>query len=159
MGSESSDTFRPFFITVNVDDTIADRIDEALVRSKFGDTIFPPATITVEPLAEEGTWWSEVLYDAGGDEDREKLEEYGIRVVEPEEYLHPWRALIKWFQEQPAFKDTAFVRIGDRDALWDLDESQYPAGTELTPSVLPRLAFGLTTQGSLVGLFGFSVQT
>ena len=35
----------------------------------------------------------------------------------------------------------------------------YPPGTEITGCVLPRLALGLTAQGSLVGLFGYSVQT
>jgi hypothetical protein len=160
MGSESGATFSPLFITANVDDTAPDSIDEALIRSKFGGTIFPPTTITVESLKEEGTWWSEVLRDASvPEEDREALKEYGIEVVEPEVYLRPWRALVQWFHEQPAFKDSAFVRIGDYDALHDLEKNQWPKGTEIVPCVLPRLALGLTTQGSLVGLFGFSVQT
>ncbi len=54
-----------------------------------------------------------------------------------------------------------FVRIGDRRALWDAERrnAEYPPGTELTGCVLPRLALGLTRSGSLVGLFGSSVQT
>jgi hypothetical protein len=54
----------------------------------------------------------------------------------------------------------AFIRIGDFDALHALESKRcYPKGTEMPGSVLPRLAVGLTRSGSLVGLFGYSVQT
>jgi len=149
MGSEAGDSFRRFFVAANAGDLIPDRIDGALIQSKFGDTIFPLATVTVEPLEENGIWWSEVANETIEFDEFDKKEKY----------LRPWRALIKWFQEQPAFKDTAFVRIGDWNALHDLDENQWPEGTEIVPCVLPRLALGLTAHGSLVGLFGFSVQT
>jgi hypothetical protein len=148
MGSESGDTFGPFFIVANHDEDVSDRIDEGLLRARFGGTLFPPATITVEPLEERGIWWSEVLDDASEMEEDEQ-----------EEYLRPWRALMRWFHEQPAFRDSAFVRIGDSRALSQLARNQWPVGTELCPGVLPRLTLGLTAQGSLVGLFGFSVQT
>jgi hypothetical protein len=146
MGSEAADPFQAFFIAANVDDPIPASIDESLVWSKFGGTIFPLATITVEPLDEAGAWWSEVTYDGS---------ECG------EVYLCPWRAMIRWFREQPAFVDTAFVRIGDRRALWDVEakKGELPEGTEITGCVLPRLALGLTRHGSLAGLFGYTVQT
>jgi hypothetical protein len=53
------------------------------------------------------------------------------------------------------------VRIGDREALWEAEsmKDELPAGTEISGCVLPRLALGLTRQGSLAGLFGYSVQT
>jgi hypothetical protein len=148
MGSESSDPFRAFFIAANADDPVPEGIDEGLIRSRFGGTIFPPSAITVEPLAEAGRWWAEVEQEAGDSEDEGS-----------EEHLRPWRALIAWFAARPELKDSAFVRIGDSDALNDLDRGSYPQGTELPGCVLPRLVLGLTAAGSLVGLFGYSVQT
>jgi hypothetical protein len=144
MGSESSDPFREFFIAANADEPAPRQITPQLIRARFGDTLFPAATITVEPLAETGIWWSEVQRDGA---------ESGP------EYFLPWRRLIQWFRGQPEFADAAFVRVGDAGALEELPRDQYPAGTEFPGSALPRLALGLTRQGSLTGLFGFSVQT
>ncbi len=144
MGSESTDLFYGFFIIANLDDPARSVIDAELVRSQFGGTLFPLATITAEPLSEHGIWWSEVEEDGS---------ESGP------DYFRPWRAMIRWFQQQPEFVATSFVRIGDRDALWHIPRSSLPQGTVAVPCVLPRLALGLTKQGSLVGLFGVSVQT
>jgi hypothetical protein len=144
MGSESGDTFHEFFIAGNAVEPAPGRIDEQLVRSRFGGTIFPLATITVEPLAEAGVWWSEVESDGAESE---------------EVYFKPWRAMIRWFRERPEFVDCAFVRIGDSRALWAIPREEWPEGTECTGSSLPRMAVGLTRGGSLVGLFGHSVQT
>jgi hypothetical protein len=146
MGSESADPFQPFFIAANVDETVPTRIDESLIRAKFGDTIFPLATITVEPLEEQGTWWSELV--TCGDEGEEL-----------EQYLAPWRTMMSWFHQQSELAQPVFVRIGDTESLWQIPKQDYPAGTEVTPCVLPRLVLALTRNGSLVGLFGFSVQT
>ena len=145
MYSEADDPFHEFFIVANTDDPPIAKIDEALIRSKFGDTIFPMATMTVEPLEEAGVWWSELLYNAS----------------DLETYLRPWRQMMRWFHTQAAFKDYAFVRIGEYELLNELDfsRSDAPPGTELAASVLPRLAIGLTRGGSIVGLFGYSVQT
>jgi hypothetical protein len=143
MGSESGDEFHGFFVAASAGDPPPRRIDEDLIRARFGGTIFPPATMTVEPLAEQGVWWSEVR----GDYD------------ELEERLAPWRAMTAWFRGRPEFVDAAFVRIGDANALQEVPEEDWPAGTEMTGSVLPRLALGLTRDGSLVGLFGVCVQT
>ncbi len=150
MGSEADDTFHEFFIVANLDDPTTEKIDEALVRSKFGDTIFPMATMTVEPLEEAGVWWSELLYDASD-----------LDLVHQEAHLRPWRQMIRWFRAQVDFKDSRFVRIGEYERLSQLDfpDPDAPPGTELAASVLPRLAVGLTTGGSIVGLFGYSVQT
>ena len=51
----------------------------------------------VEPLAERGIWWAEVDADSGGDEEVEDEEgdDNGV--------LDRWRALIRWFGEQPEF--------------------------------------------------------
>jgi len=144
MGSETSACFRPFFVTAGVDGPRRRRIDERVIRRAFGGTIFPPATITVEPVEQRGVWWSEVLQDGEGQD---------------ELYFVPWRALIVWFGRQKAFVDSAFVRIGDSQALMDLPENRYPQGTDTPGCVLPRLALGLTHAGSLTGLFGYVVQT
>jgi hypothetical protein len=144
MGSEASTQFSEFFVCGDPNAPAPSRIDEALIRRAFGGTIFPPATITVEPLKEEGTWWKEMLLDGEAQE---------------ESYFAPWQALMAWFGRQKAFVDSAFVRVGDRTALDQLDESEYPEGTETTGCVLPRLALGLTRAGSLVGIFGYVVQT
>lgn len=143
MGSESADRFHEFHSAANVGDEVPARIDEALIRARFGGTIFPAATITVEPFAESGIWWSEVVADGEGDG----------------RYLYPWRSLIHWFRTQPEFIDSAFVRIGDWQSLNEADRATFPPGTEMPGGVLPRLALGLTKQGSLAGLFGYTVQS
>ena len=144
MGSESGDPFREFYIAVNVDEPAAAKITEKLIRAKFAGTIFPPATITVEPMRERGVWWAEVRQD-GSESARS--------------YFDPWKKMIHWFQKCPDLVDSAFVRIGDYRALSNLDSDKYPKGTVNVGCVLPRLALGLTKQASLVGLFGYSVQT
>jgi hypothetical protein len=144
MGSESSSSFSEFFVAANADVPRRARIDEEVVRRAFGGTIFPPTTITVEPLEEAGTWWSEVLADGEG---------------QPDAYFAPWRALIAWFARQEAFVESAFVRVGDYGALLALDRSSYPEGTDSPGCVFPRIAIGLTHGGSLAGVFGHVVQT
>lgn len=144
MGSESGDGFTDFFVVAEIGAAVPAGIDEALMRSRFGGTIFPRATVSVEPLTEAGGWWAEAEQDGEGSE---------------ADYFVPWRAMIRWFREQPEFVATAFVRIGDATALQALPRKSWPAGTESTGCVLPRLATGLTPAGSLVGLFGTSVQT
>src|SRR5262249_14814389 len=117
-------------------------IDESLIRERFGRTLFPPVTMTVEPFAENTVWWGEVAFD-GADPD----------------YFTPWQAMSAWFKRQSAFTATAFVRIGDENDLLRLPSASGPRGTAMTGSVLPRLALGLTHNGSLAGLFGYVVQT
>ena len=151
MGSEIDSPFRTFFIVANVDDPAVPRITESLVRAKFGGTIFPLATIAIEPLEEHGKWWSEVTHAA--------TPFPGGVVKDKEEYMRPWRVMMKWFRTCPEFVDTAFVSIGDWPALARLSEDDYPLGTELPPSVLPRAALGLTKSGSLSGIFGATMQT
>lgn len=137
MGSRSSAPFREFFIAANVSDARPEKIDPELIRARFGGTIFPAATITVEPFAESGTWWIEVS-----------------AACESSRQLYPWRQLIQWFRTQPDFVDTAFVRIGDIAGMRTLTQAEFPAGTASSGFTLPRLAIGLTHGGSLTGLCG-----
>jgi hypothetical protein len=153
MGSESRDPFQPFFIAANHGQPIPHAIDESLIWAAFGGTIFPLATITVEPLEPAGIWWSEVVSYLTSDEEDEEVAE------EQQAELARWHSMRSWFQQQADFKVSAFIRIGEYRALSDLEEDAFPPGTEIPGCVLPRLALGLTQQGSLVGLFGYSVQT
>src|SRR5947209_3727099 len=66
LGSESALHFRGFFSAANADDPVPARVDPALIRARFGGTIFPLATITVELLVEAGVWWDKVLRAAAG---------------------------------------------------------------------------------------------
>jgi len=143
MGSESSDPFSPFFCCSNTHDDRITKLDGNFIRERFGGTIFPLATITVEKLAEDGVWWSEVSTDCEGDATT----------------LADWRSVIQWFEGHSEISNSVFVRIGDRVALWDAEGGDMPEGTEMTGGVLPRLVVGLTAKNSLVGLFGHSVQT
>jgi hypothetical protein len=120
-------------------------IDEALVRSAFGKTLFPLVTVSVEPLRADGSWWERVEQD-GSESDPS--------------YFDPWKRMIAWFERQD-FVDRAFVCIGDREALWDVESDKHllPPGTSITGCVLPKLALGLTRTGNLVGLFGWTVES
>lgn len=148
IGSESVNPIWEFYVAADADAAPRKRITSAFIRSRFGETIFPGATVTVERLEETGVWWSEVIRSAGP-----------MTGLELDEYLIEFRKMIDWFTNQPEFIATAFVRIGDRSLLADLSDEQLPAGTVMSPSVHPRLAVGLTRKGSLAGLFGYTVQT
>lgn len=141
MGSESGDVFQPFYIVKN---TPAQTINATLIEHYFAQSIFPLATILVEPLQKDTQWWTAVEQD--GEES-------------PTEYFTPWLNMLNWFQQQHDFIDVAFVSIGDCELLQEIDQEDYPDGTVITGCVLPRLALGLTAKGSLVGLFGYVVHS
>lgn len=143
MGSQADTAFYPFFIAGGRSSPPVAAIDEPLMRTCFGGTIFPQATITAEPFSEETVWWNEVLLDG---------EESG------EAYFIPWTGMIDWFSNHSAFTAAAFVRIGDPLLLAALPDEASPDGTVIAGCVLPRLALGLTRNGSLVGLFGTVVS-
>lgn len=144
-GSAETNRVWPFFVCSNVEKRAPKQITEELIWQSFGGTIFPLATITVEALNEEGIWWEEAERDIEGDPDFDLL-------------MEPYRELCRWFHSQKAFVSTAFVRIGDSRLMMDLRRNEYPDGTRMVPSHLPRLALGLTKQGSLVGVMGHTVH-
>lgn len=143
MGSNSGDYFQDFYIVQSLTTSI-ERIKPELIRNSFADTIFPLATITVEPLTTHTIWWQEVEQD--GEESSP-------------DYFQPWHNMMSWFKAQNDFIDCAFIRIGDANLLEKISNDHYPHGTIITGCVLPRLAIGLTKNGSLCGLFGFVVQS
>lgn len=170
LNTEADISFQEFYLAANADTPAPEHIDEALIRSKFGGTIFPLAAISVEPLDEQGGWWSEVLTTASGIEEDEEDDEalYGEEDGEAgdnsgyaQTFLNTWRSLLRWFRETPEFKERAFVRIGDYDALRKLERENValPPGTRMMGSVFPRLLIGLTHNGSLAGLFTYIVLT
>lgn len=147
-GSEGGSKIWEFSIVANIDQRVRKRITPEFIRAKFGGALFPGVSITVEPLRERGIWWSEALRDTQGIDD-----------ADTQDLLGTLRDLVDWFKNRPEFVHTAFVRIGDRPSFRDMSESNYPEETRLTPSVFPRLILGLTTNGSLAGLYCYSVQT
>lgn len=169
LGSEGNLEFRGFFIAANVDDPVSKRIDDKLIRSRFGGTIFPLATITTEPISQESQWWAGVVRAAKVLDEHQEMERdlYGDDLDDDEEesdseqFLERWRGMLRWFQERPEFKDNAFVAIGDYDEFRNLESKKtpLPEGTETLASSFPRLFLGLTHGGSLVGLFGWVVLT
>jgi hypothetical protein len=132
MGSEGGSCFHPFFVGGNVGAGAPAALDDDFIRKAFGGTIYPLAQIIVEPLEEHGRWWLDVVGGCGGEE----------------ALLARWRALIRWFREQPHFVATAFVTIGED-----------PLGGDNHGCVFPRLALGLTKGGSLVGTGDCVVHT
>jgi hypothetical protein len=60
-GSEGEFFWEPFFSAAIVDEPAPDRIDAALIRERFGGTILPVASISIEPVAEQGPWWEDSM--------------------------------------------------------------------------------------------------
>ncbi|MDR0235848.1 hypothetical protein [Acinetobacter sp.] len=143
MGSNAGDYFQAFYIAYP-NGLSSKTISTELIQLAFANTIFPLATITVEPLTTNTIWWNEVEQD--GEES-------------PESYFEPWQNMRAWFNQQQDFIDSAFIRIGDATLLEQIDDKDYPKGTIITGCVLPRLVLGLTANGSLAGLFGYVVQS
>ena len=169
--------FSPFFVAADAGDAVPGRIDADLIRSRFGGTIFPPARVTVAPLAEQGQWWEDIdrgrggrgadFRDEQGDDppedqiEEEWREDYDQQRSLAEENLRRMRQFMRWFNENPHFKDAAYVAIGDNRAggLRAVPREDYPPGTSAVGAALPRLILGLTRSGSLAGVFGYVVQT
>lgn len=158
MLSEASSTFHAFFITANEGDAVPAAITEEFLREKFGGTIFPPANITIEPLKAEGIWWDEAISSWDADEE-DWEDEDDSEEAEPAERPSPYHRLIASFQARLEISNPVFIRVGDYTTLRRMNKKGFPPGTEMPGSVFPRLAVGLTAKGSLVGLFGVSVQT
>lgn len=140
MWSESSDYFAPFFIVASEGAPNPQTLNANNIRTAFGGTIYPETEIVVEPLLEQGEWWTDVTIDCGA--------ENGNITEEVTECLRPFRSLMQWFRSQSAFSATAFVEIGDSP----LDDAN-------GASVFPRLVIGLTPAGSLAGIAGYVVRT
>jgi hypothetical protein len=140
MGTAADDTvYQPFYVVTNVGVKVPARITERLIRWAFGRTIYPRARIWVEPLAESGEWWDQVLADCGDNDDA----------------LGRWRAMIRWFHAQSELRAPSFVMIGE-DPLDGDDPPDDEA--ENGGCVFPRLSLALTKAGSVVGICNYVVH-
>ena len=136
MGTAADDTvYQPFYVVANVGVEVPARITERLIRQAFGGTIYPTARIWVEPLAEHGEWWDQVLADCG----------------EHTNILDRWRAMIRAFRAEPELRAPSFVMIGEDPLDENFEEGNGGC-------VFPRLALSLTKAGSLVGLCNYVVH-
>jgi hypothetical protein len=132
MGSESDAWWEAFFVTANAGIEPPRRLTEDVIRATFGGTIYPLAAIRIEPIEEQSEWWSRVVRDCGPENSPG-----GVRG------MAPWRRLVGWFRGQLAFRDAAFVMVGD----FPMDENHSNGG-----NLFLRLAVGLTEVGSLAGV-------
>lgn len=131
--SGSDPDTQPFFVTANVGEAVAKRVDAALVRQKLGGVIHPEAKIVIEPLREGTEWWSEIEEDA---EDMAGDEPGSTR----DDLVKNWRDLIAWF-ERNGLSSPSFVRTTMPE------ESCSTLGC-----VFPCFVAGITDKGSLVGI-------
>jgi len=142
MKSEADTEWVPFFQVANVGALVPQRLDENVVRARFGGTIMPIDRVVIEPLAEDGTFWRDVQ---AGDDDA---------VVER------WRQLISFVTSSPELHEGCFVQIGFYVYGETIDfEGEEPPGYEMRGSCLPRLALAFTKRGSVVGVLGHVVWT
>ncbi len=145
MGSEAGDGFEPFSVAAVRGASVCSAIDQASIRRAFGGTIHPEASIIVEPLAERGRWWAEVLANFGLDPN-DPAEGDDEAAVEADEDLERWRGMVGWFRSRADLRSASFVMIGESEE-------------DARGCVFLRLALALTPAGSLVGISGIVVQT
>jgi hypothetical protein len=140
LGDEAGVGFFPFFVTANVGTPAAPDVNEEVIRAAFGGTIYPPAIVQIEPLDEERGFLKCYL---------EELPEYSDN---SEDELEHWRALIRWFRDNPELHGASLVLIGETPLNYDdRDENR--------GCIHPRLVVGLTRGGSLVGIAGCVMHT
>jgi hypothetical protein len=70
LSSEGDFQWYPFFVAANLDDPAPGRIDEAMVRERFGGTILPIIRIVISPIREGGPWWDKNVEGIRSDSDR-----------------------------------------------------------------------------------------
>jgi hypothetical protein len=146
IGSERDGGHDPFFLTANRGDPLPDAITPDVVRRLFGGVIYPAAEIVVEPLEERGKWWEAVRWHYGFEPDG--MHRNPAAGKEREAQVNRWRALVKWFREQPELRGAWYVALGDN-----------PLSATNGACVFPRLHVGLTRAGSLVGTWTAVVHT
>lgn len=142
LGDEGEHGFSPFYVVANDGQDIPELVTEEVIRSAFGGTIYPDAKITIEPLEKPKDLWIEAV------------DLYGMDELSSEAIRH-WEDLASWFRSQASLQHAAFVSVDTDDAI----EGKRGADLYNGGCVLPRLAVGLTKQGSLVGVFSCVVYS
>jgi hypothetical protein len=142
LGDEGEHGFSPFYVVANDGQDAPELVNEAVIRSAFGGAIYPDAKITIEPLEKPRDLWMEKVDLYGMDEYKGNAIKY-------------WEELTTWFRSQASLQNAVFVSVDTNDMVED------ERGLDLCNGgcVLPRLAVGLTNQGSLVGVFSCVVYT
>ncbi len=146
LGSESTTPFVPFFLTANSREMAQEAPTAEDIRRLFGGSIYPAAKITLEPLAEEGSWWQFVLdMKAGGPPG--SYQPGKDPTVDAD--IDRWRNMVRWFRSRQEFRGAYYIEIGG-----------YPLDEELNQaSLFPCLIVGVTERGSLAGVCSYAVQT
>ena len=143
MGSEADTTFAPFYRVADRErGDVPDSIDEGFVREMFGGTLSPWDPVVIEPLSEGGAWWAAMTGEG----------------VDPTD-VERWRALVT-FLHDGLFHPT-FVSIGSFEyaPALPIPATERPEVFASRGSCLPRMAFAMTSGGSVVGVFGYVVWT
>lgn len=181
MESEGECAYHVFFVAAAVGEPVPDRIDEALIRDRFGGAILPVAPIKVQPLDEKSPWWSEMMALVRNTEmgresvkgrslgDRLKdavvlarsLDDRGERPTGDEADPNAVQAIFRQLRlnrllKGPEFRDAAYVEICDSDPA---PEKKWPSSLRMWPVVFLRLFVGLTQTGSLAGVIRSVVRT
>lgn len=139
--SEIDTELYPFYIVTDEDDADLQVIDDVSIRSVFGGSIFPYASIKIESMDRDSDWY---CYQA--------------------DHRGKWEQLIAWFKESPHLSGESFVSIGEYPLPAKIEEKVYAEMDLDIPefymgSNLPRLSVGLTQNRSLVGLICYVTHT
>jgi hypothetical protein len=182
---EGSQHFLPYYCVAHTRSYVPNYIVEDMIRTAFGGTIYPPAKITIHPLARAvQTWISYINEQRIKDEKYRGLENSKASYLEEFQTIHanePWsrdvaeqearikedlaldkfQQMVKWFEAQEDLHDPVFVTIGEEPL--DKYEGYLIApfiGEEANGgSSYPMLIVGLTKAGSLVGVTSYVVYT
>lgn len=122
----------PYFVAAQRGAVVPTKVDESLIRTALGDTLHSEASVVIEPLTEDASWWQEVVEDVTelveGDADQFS------------EWITAWRKLLAWFPTN-GLADPSFVR------------TKFSSRPSLTRGcVFPCFFFGISDGGSLVGV-------
>lgn len=187
MDSESECDFFRFFAAAAVGEKVPAKIDEKLIRARFGGTILPIAPVRVQPLDEASPWWSNMMRHVRNSHDFEaqrlglKVDVWTGRALEvarslSERGLTPEDDLKAEGKEADSGAVRSFLRQLTlirllrgpefRDAAYvEIGDTKspppkkWPAGLQRWPSQFPRLFLGLTHGGGLAGVITYVVLT
>jgi hypothetical protein len=142
LGDEGEHGFSPFYVVANEGQDISELVTEEVIRSAFGGTIYPDAKITIEPLEKPKDLWMEFV-------DCQGMTDYYDNAIKS------WEKLAVWFRSQESLHNAVFVSVDiNQDKEFARSSNLYNGAC-----ILPRLAVGLTKQGSLVGVYSCVVYS
>lgn len=138
LGSEAHFEWQPFFMAANSDESPPERIDEALIRQRFGGTILPIAPLLTTPIRSDGPWWDMMSKD------------YAY-------YSWQYAEEAKVANEVWVERSVAGARALEEHGLWDYaeDEDQQKVGDPILAEILgvplERLTWGVV--GTTLSIF------